>query len=101
VIFPVQFRRTTPNPVGPGLPFEAPSKFILTKPGGGHFQVEGRRDSSGFHDGMQFFFLKPIVLVYIATNNRGKYSILVETKTFHLCFSTNIRLYSDEKSWKI
>jgi len=34
LIFPAQSRRTTLNHAGPGLPFEAPSNFILINLGG-------------------------------------------------------------------
>jgi hypothetical protein len=34
-------QRTTPYPVGPGFPFEEPSKFNLTNPGGGEARRKG------------------------------------------------------------
>jgi hypothetical protein len=35
---------TAPNPTGPRLPFEAPSKFSFQKLGGGQLHVEGLRE---------------------------------------------------------
>jgi hypothetical protein len=43
----------------------------------------------------------PWMFVAIVMKNRGKYNILVATKTYHLCFSMDVCRYRDEKAWKI
>jgi hypothetical protein len=48
-----------------------------------------------------FICVLPQFFVYIEMKNCGKYSILVATKTFYLCFAMIFCLYRDEKSWKI
>jgi hypothetical protein len=44
LICPVLSQRNAPNPVGPGFPFEAQSKFILQKPRRGKYQVDGLKE---------------------------------------------------------
>jgi hypothetical protein len=49
MMFPLLSLITPPKPVRPGLPFDAPSKFILREPKGGGFQLRSPTWSCGGH----------------------------------------------------